>query len=228
MTNYRAVVRHVRYWRGAVHKWSTVYPFVGTLSVTNQGTALNAIFAMEQSILYPGTAPHSGGIWELAMYDQSSGGVPTFVQSKFDPDTPTAWVNYTGASWSPVATPVEQAAETSMVVTWAAGLSKSGKPVEFRKWYHQVPQATATPPVQDIAPAVITAIEAEITAGINIVGGLGAPMGSGGRFASLSPIVQPFYGNHQMPRGRRRKALVTASGRYTGPTVQVPDSVVAD
>lgn len=230
MTNYRIVVRHVRYWRGLPHKWSTVYPFVGTITSGNYGAAIAAIKTMEQSVCYALTGPVEGGIWEIALYNQSSGGVPQDIVTYFDPDTPGSWVAYTGSAWSAASEQLVPAAEVALGVRWAAGLSSSGKPVFFRKWYHAVPQVATAGATPDVSSANITTLVAALTTGINAVGGLGAPMGSGGRLAALTPVVSPFYENHQMPRGRRRKALVTAGGKYTGPSIQVPGEapVIAD
>jgi hypothetical protein len=228
MTDYRVVMRHVGYWRGNIHKWSTVYPFVGTIPSASYGTALSAIHAMEQAIGYNEPGTHNGGIWESQLYNHSSGGVPIAVVPYFDPTTVGSWIAYTGTAWAGVSQMPNTTLETAMDVRWPAGFSSSGKPVFFRKWYHAVPNNSSGPPVVDVAPANVALIVAQLEAGINIVGGLGAPMGRGGRLAALTPVVAPYFGNHQMPRGRRRKALVTASGRYTGPTIQGEPPVIAD
>jgi hypothetical protein len=96
--------------------------------------------------------------------------------------------------------------------------------VFFRKWFHAVPKATpASGGAIEVSAADVASL---VTAGTTLANclssGYGLSMGSSRRLAVNPPTVSSFYENHQMPRGRRRKALVTASGRYTGPTIEVP------
>lgn len=212
MTQYRIVTRHVRYWRGAIHRWSNVYPFVGTLTPGNYGAALNAMYTMEQALGFQhSSGATQGGCYELALYDQGTGGIPVAVQTKFPWATPGSWIAYTSSAWADKTIQYESVAEVAMSVEWPAGLSKSGKPVYFRKWYHSVPVGSGGGTADISAPNIAT-ITTALETGLNAVGGLGAPMGSGSRLAASTPIVNSFYCNHQMPRGRRRKAA--------SPTVQ--------
>lgn len=211
MTDYRIVTRHVRYWRGNVHKWSNVWPFTGTLSVGNYGTALDYMHDLEQSVNYPDPSGEGGGVWEIVLYDQAVGGVPVAVRTYFDPATPSAWIPYTGSWWTVTSVRLAEPAETALSVKWQGGYSRTGKPVYFRKWFHAVPITAALPGAPDVPTAQSTAIAADLTAQLNGIGGLGAPMGRGSRLASTSPIVDGFYGNHQMPRGRRKQPTKVAS-----------------
>jgi hypothetical protein len=225
VTDYRIVARHVRYWRGAVHKWSTVWPFTGTLSAANYSTALLKIHDLEQAVNW-GNAAIDGGLFETALYDQAVGGIPVAVQTYFDWTVPGAWIAYTPAiGWSVVPASQLAPAEVAILAEWKAGLSVRGKPVMFRKWFHSAPTPTLVPPAADITPANVTALQAVMTNNLGAIAALGAPMGRGGRLAAAQTIVRPFYGNHQMPRGRRRKALVSASGQYNGPSVQIPGPI---
>lgn len=225
MTNYRIVARHVRYWRGAIHKWSNVFPFSGTIASGSYPTAIDAIHTMLNSICYPAPGGGGGGVWEIAMYNQSSGGVPVSVASYFDPSNTASWIGYDGGAWGSLSSELDSVAETALQVEWLAGLSSSGKPVSFKKWFHAVPVNTSPPPTPDVSTGRVTSLTSAIETGMTTVGGLGAPLGNGSRLAATTPIIKTFYGNHQMPRGRRRAPLVTASGRYRGPSVEVPPPV---
>lgn len=223
MTDYRIVSRHVRYWRGSVHRWSTVWRFTGTITSANYASATAAIKTLEMGVNYPGISAKQGGIYEIAIYDHATGGVPVQTTTYFDWTNPTVWVDYTGVGWaSPHGVAVGNA-ETAILVEWAGGLSSSGKPVKFRKWFHMTPVTVATSGAADISPTDQSGLAAIINTQVAVVGGLGAPMGNGGRLAATTAVVNPHYGNHQMPRGRRRPALVSASGKYRGPSIVVPE-----
>nr|CRY97320.1 hypothetical protein [uncultured prokaryote] len=209
MTDYRMVARHVRYWRGLVHHWSTVWPFTGTLASGDWATAILAIQVLETGVCWGGGSAGAGGLYEIALYDQATGGVPIAVENYFDPDTPGDWVAYVGDAWPSGHTGFVSAAEVALQVEWRAGLSSSGKPVYFRKWFHSVPNGGGAGASVDVNGASQTAIEAYIQAQTSIVGGLGAPLGRGSRLAATTPTVAAAYGNHQMPRGRRRKLSTT-------------------
>lgn len=204
MTNYRIVSRHVRYWRGAIHKWSNVWPFTGTIATGSYATAIDHIHTLEQGVNYPDPSGGGGGLWEIALYNQASGGVAQAVATYFDPATPGAWIPYSGAGWLVSSVRLAEPAEAALSAKWQAGLSSSGKPVYFRKWFHAVPIVNALPGSADVSPAQATALMGIMTAELNAVGGLGAPMGNGARLAGTSGTVQSFYGNHQMPRGRKK------------------------
>lgn len=211
MSNYRVVVRHVRYWRSKIHKWSTVYQFSGTASSSNYPAIIAAIHSMEQDVLYPGNTPGQGAIWEIALYNSASGGVPVSVATYCDPATPSSWVDYLGAVWPDLTHVLETSAEVSLTCYWLAGLSVSGKPVRYRKWYHSVPVSTAVNGNADLASGTATAIKNRLQSGLATVSGLGLTLGSGSRLAGTTPTVQGDYGNHQMPRGRRRKPTKISS-----------------
>jgi hypothetical protein len=204
LVTYRAVCRHVRYWRGVVHHWSTVYQFVGTPSAGITLTDAQQVLAIDNAMLY-GTGPNAGGTYECAIYDQASGGVPLVTYTAFNPAAPASWLVGPGTAWPTTAAGLEKQAEVALQVTWAAGLSHSGKPVHLRKWYHMVPVASSTGGSADVLPAAVTALQAEAQAMNGVLGGKGLTLGtSSGRIAGLASVL-PFYGNHQMPRGRRRK-----------------------
>jgi hypothetical protein len=211
VTDYRIVSRHVRYWRGAIHKWSTVWPFTGTLTSGNYAAAIAATKTVEDATNYNKTAQVGGGIYEIALYDQAVGGVPVAVTTYFPWATPSSWIAYSAINWSARTFPLNPNAEAALQVEWAAGLSTSGKPVHFRKWFHSVPDESPTPGSPDFVAGDITGLSAGLVTYSNAMSALGAPMGRGGRLAAVTPNVRNFAGNHQMPRGRRRIALPAAA-----------------
>jgi hypothetical protein len=222
VTDYRIVSRHVRYWRGSVHRWSTVWRFTGTLASGNLGAATAAIKSLEDQVNYKGIGGNYGGCYEVAIYDHATGGIPIDTTTYFDWTTPGAWIQYTSTAWPVINEPVDSAAETAMAVQWHAGLSVTGKPVIFRKWFHAVPINVGAPASADIPGPTVISLQNAINTQVAAVGALGALMGTGGRLAATTCVVKPYYGSHQMPRGRRRRALVSASGAYHGPTINVP------
>lgn len=227
MTDYRLVARHVRYWRGVVHRWSTVYPLTGTIASGDYGTVIAALKTLEQGVNFqdPAPAPTRGGLYEIALYDQATGGVPIAVSTYFDWTTFAAWVPYTSAGWATAGRNYEAAAEVSLAVRWAAGLSRTGKPVYFRKWYHAVPTSSANG-TRDVGATDVTNLTGIFTAQMAVIGGKGALLGNGGRLAALSPTVELFYENHQMPRGRRRKG--STASVPSGAAVQGPFKILLD
>lgn len=227
MTDYRMVTRHVRYWRGSVHRWSNVYPLTGTISAGNYAAAIAAMYAMEQKVCYTPTAVVDGGLYEIALYDHASGGVPIAVNTYFPYATPGAWIPYTATAWDSHAYLTIPAAEVALQVEWPAGLSRSGKPVTFKKWYHSVPQPLTGPGTVDVTAASNASLVTALMTGMAAIGGLGILLGNSSRLAATTPVVRSFYGNHQMPRGRRRKPLSLAGGsaeRFPAGILIVPGS----
>lgn len=211
MGDYRMVVRHVRYWRGKPHKWSQVFPFTGSIASSNYGAAITALHSMVQKICYQPTAGTYGGNYAISLYNSATGGVPIATTVYFDSEVTASWLPYDGGSWGTHGLTTEAVAEVALGISWQAGLSSSGKPVYFRKWSHAVPISTAAPGTRDVSVAAAGGLSSDIVAGMNAIGALGLALGNGSRLAALTPIIEVFYENHQMPRGRRR--LVRAAAR---------------
>lgn len=221
MTDYRVVVRHVRYWRGAVHKWSTVYPLNGSVSSGDYASICDVAHTLDNGVCFPGSVGLAGGIYEVSLYNVATGGVPIAVHNYFDPDVPSAWLAYTGSGWPSGPTIVEPAAEVALQVEWNAGFSSSGKPVRFRKWYHAVPVADSSPGAPDLDSDQLTSLAAWLNVRVSSFAAYGAVLGNASRLASTTPQISPYYGNHQMPRGRKRKPLKVSSA-----TVKLPAGIL--
>nr|CRY96106.1 hypothetical protein [uncultured prokaryote] len=228
MTDYRFVVRHIGYWRGAPHTWTTSYGFTGSGGATPDAAACSTLLSKDSAMCYSSSSGSvQGGAYECEVY-ASGGGVPIASYVAFDHTTPSSWVAYSASAWATKTTSAENIMEVALLVEWPAGVSRTGKAVKFRKWFHAVKASSVTPPAHDVSTADVTALT---TGAMTLQSCLSTTYNlSLGNSRTLvgSPTVQPFYSNHQMPKGRRRKALVTAGGRYTGPTVDVPGPIEAD
>lgn len=204
MPQYRAVVRHVRYWRGAIHHWSTSYPFVGTGGSVPDATACQTLLNADNKMLYSTGSQH-GGTYACSFYNVSAGGAAIAEYTAFDPTSPTSWAAGSASVWPTSASALETQAEVALLVEWPAGVSRTGKPVKYRKWWHQVPVSSGVNGGQDVVAAAVTALQAQavVIQGC-LIGTYALALGSGSRSPG-TPVVSPYYGNHQMPRGRKRK-----------------------
>jgi hypothetical protein len=204
---YRVVVRNVRYWRGQIKRWQSVYPFIGTPSSALGLADAQAVFNAHSKMLWNGGATQ-GGPYEAAIYDQATGGVPIVVFTAFDYLTPGSWQAVAGSVWSGSGTSLGQPAEQALIVEWAAGLSKSGKPVTLKKFYHQVKPSAAIGAAPDVSVGDVAQLGLAANQLAACLAGKGLSLGSpSGRFAG-SAKIKNYYGNHQMARGRRRKTPV--------------------
>lgn len=221
MPTIRAVVRHVGYWRGVVHKWSTVYHFSGVATVDWSASDCNSIRTLDDEMCY-GPSVRDGGTYEALIYNSVSGGVPVATDTTFDPDDTGVWPGFAGTRWTGEEIDAVVPREVALLVHWSAGLSSSGKTVQLRKWWHAVPDTDVEPGLPDISATPAAGLLTGATALTNCFASHGYTMSSGsGRLAGAA-TVETYFNNHQMPRGRRRRALVTSSGHYTGPTLTIP------
>jgi hypothetical protein len=225
MGNYRGVVRHVRYWRGNIHRWSTVYNFTGSGSyVPGTADAHNLLLA-DAKLCYPAGAVDQG-IYECQIYNNATGGTAIATYTNADWENPATWIPPGGTGWTTTGLGFNANAETALVVEWAAGSSSSGKPVTLRKWYHSVPGSEVVGNGTQISGTDITSLTAAAQSLVGVFAANGLVLSSAsGRLAGVAKVL-PYFGNHQMPKGRKRKPLVTAGGRYTGPTVVIPDGLL--
>nr|CRY96108.1 hypothetical protein [uncultured prokaryote] len=215
MANYRIQVEHARYWRGQPHRWSTVYHFnLAAARAPIDASACDAFAAAEKPLLYPGGTT-SNGISSISIYGPS-GGTPIAAKTYFDWHVPASWVNAgIGAAWTGASGPLATA-EVALVVKSPTQLSRTGKPVFLRKWYHGVP-AINDGATAEVTSSQITAITAAFVAlGSSLTATYGLVYASPSGAVPGTPTVQPFFGNHQMPRGRKRK-VVTIDGKQYVP-----------
>jgi hypothetical protein len=210
MAQYRAIVEHVRHWRGGIHRWSTSYLMTGSLTAPLDATACQTLMLADNKMLYQKSSGVDGSAYKCSIY-AASGGVPIASYTAFDWETPASWTPVVGSVWTAAATACDAVAETACLVEWPAGLSSTGKPVKFRKWYHQVPPSAAAGGAVDILSAQVTALNTQANAiSVCLYSGYGIALGTAGRLPG-TPVTSPFYGNHQMPRGRRKKTTTSTA-----------------
>nr|CRY96080.1 hypothetical protein [uncultured prokaryote] len=217
MSDYRGIVKHVSYWRGIVHRWSTSYSLTAAGSPVIDTAACEILLSNDDLMCF-GQSAADGGTYECAIYN-AGGGTPLATYTAFDYETPSTWILHAGAATWDVAETInsDTGLESALVVDWPAGVSKSGKPVAFRKWFHAVPQSGTAPKTPDVPAASLTKLQAQAAAlQVCLTSGYGLNLGNAGRVAG-SPVVSAYYGNHQMPRGRRRKkvTLSTPNGKIS-------------
>jgi hypothetical protein len=204
--NYKAVIIQGRYWRGQPHRWTSVYPYVGTAALS--GTTIVSALATQQQKVGWG-ASTEGVIAEVSLYDEAIGGVPVETNTWCDPKDPGTWssgVAYTGSAYALTGSHImEPVAESAVLLEWAGGFSRTGKPVRFRKFIHAIPNSLADVGADDLSAGSITGLTAAANGFTTLLSAHGLQMGWGGRLAGAAS-VSPYYANHQMPRGRRRKS----------------------
>lgn len=207
MPGVRFQVVHVRYWRGLIHRWSTDYQYNGSPSSSITAADCQTMLTADDKMCYGGGLAANGGTASCAAYS-SSGGVPLATYVAFDADTPASWIPYSGTAWGTTTGFVfNQVAEPALLVEWAGGLSSTGKPVKFRKFYHAVPNPGTTGSSSQVPSSSQTSLAAQATSMIGLFGSKGLVMGTpAGRLAGTAS-VSPYYAAHQLVRGRRRKTL---------------------
>lgn len=210
MGQYRAVVRNVRYWRGAPKTWSCSYEFTGTLSGTLGTSDAQAVFNAHSKLCY-NAGSTNGGPYRCDIYDQNAGGIAIASYVAFDPSVVANWAPPPGSVWGGVpGTTVNEPAEGALLVEWAGGLSSSGKPVKFKKFIHQAKGVASAAGAPDVSASDVTALTAAANAVTGTLGSKGLTLGVGGRLAGAAS-VKNYYVNHQLVRGRRRRVTSAAA-----------------
>lgn len=219
MGQYRMIVKHVAYWRGEIHKWSNSFQFQGTAAAPT-ATDCQTLLTAVKTMCFSDTSSSAafGGAYECVAYN-ASGGAPLATYVAFDWTTPATWIPYNSTAWPSAGTVPDSSLEVALLVEWPAGLSSTGKPVQFRKWFHAVPQSTAAAPGQvDIASAKVTALTAAAVTLTNCLASSHLLLSTGARYAG-TPVVSPYYANHQMPKGRKRKLTKISLSGGSGFTI---------
>ena len=209
MAQYRYQAVSVGMWRGKIKRWNTTM----YRSLAGQESGFKA--ALQKSgWKNPGDVlgACSGGVASIAVYNVA-GGAPISKQVYFDWQVPSTWVPYTSEFWAAVdpGTLLDAAGESAIIVVGhLPGLSSSGKPISTRKYLHAVPSRTAAA-FGD--PDVDAATQAAFAAGW---AGL---MGSSKGATPTTITVEPYYGNHQRVRGRRRTVNSIAAQSFSAGVV---------
>lgn len=206
MAVYRYQVVCVGMWRGKIKRWNTTLHMPSTSSTT---TVKNAFQACGWPNPGDAVGDCSGGVASITIY-ASSGGAPISQTTYFDWQVPSTWIPYTGSAWSGVdpATPVDASGESALVVVGnMAAKSSSGKPVKTRKFLHAIPSRTETDyTLPDIDSTSLAALKLAFPVTL-----LSSPSG----VQPSSSDIEPYYGNHQRVRGRRRTTNQVAAQAFS-------------
>nr|CRY97311.1 hypothetical protein [uncultured prokaryote] len=205
-TNYGLVIRHSSWWRGNQHRWSCVYPYVSTGSPVGLSEAgiLGAVQA-HADIVWMGPDNDQGNLYEAEFYNLDAGGsalltVAYGVQEDYGSGLEC------GAAWENQTVLKQSTAEVALLLEWDGGLSRTGKPVTFRKFIHGVQVSNAADGGNDITSTTEAAITTRMTTIQNHFVDDNLALGNTRRLAGTNNGPSVRYYNHQMPRGRRRKS----------------------
>src|SRR5579859_3467906 len=125
-SNFAFVVRHCSFWRGNVHRWSTVYPFVNTgegSSMTDAG--LDTMAHEDAAWCYFGPDGDQGAVYAVDFYSLDVGGSPLLSKTYADASNPNSGTVPSGTDWTVGGALAETNLECSMLVEWSGGLGKT-------------------------------------------------------------------------------------------------------
>jgi hypothetical protein len=183
---------------------------VGTAGASFTSADAQALLTADDKMCWA-SANAQGGSYEAQIYNGASGGVPIAAYVAFDWTAPGTWIKHSGTAWGGVSGSMASPAEAALLVKWAGGFSTSGKPVSFRKWYHAVPVSSVGDTGQDVTSSSLTSLQTAAQSIVGVFGSKGLTLGSpSGRLAGTAS-VDPYYNNHQMSRGRKRKVVASAA-----------------
>lgn len=206
MAVYRYQVVSVGLWRGKIKRWNTTLHSGNT----TQTTPIRTLF-QRSGYKAAGDVEGdcSGGVASIIVYN-AAGGPPISRTDYFDWQVPSTWIPYTGEAWSdvPEGTPVDASGESAvLIVGHLPGLSSTGKPMTTRKYLHAIPSRSSA----DYAdPDVLEATQTKLL-GYWTSGYMQSPAG----ITPTSVSVEPYYGNHQRVRGRRRSTRQVAGQAFS-------------
>jgi hypothetical protein len=205
------------YWRGINTQYSNRYYLSG--GNPTEGVALSAIADLHriENLIFPAVAAGAGvGFVEGKAYNSTPGPPIEVIDYNSSGAIATA-TGFTGTviSGTPIqyANTIEVCLETRMLML---GLSTTGKPIYTRKFFRgwsyldedEFESTSQIPvPIQTAMNALILPWQTGLATSFVTV------VGTDGRTASAAqpPTVQPFLGNHQKPRGKKRKTAASSS-----------------
>lgn len=199
------------YWRGILTKWNNRYILSGVDPSASDATAtINALKGIEDNIHPEVPAGGAIGFLEGRAYS-GSGGAPIATVTYGAAGVATGQTGFAGPGLTTPVQPVFGPMEVCLDIRVPlAGLSSRGKPVFCRKYIRGwgITDFDGSGAAQ-LPSDWITAIEGFVAPWHT---GLGpnsyVVIGRSGRQPSGAPVCEPFLGNHQKPRGRKRKATV--------------------
>jgi hypothetical protein len=212
-------------WRVGFHKWGlTGNHSGGSFDATDAQTFMTGAaspFALSFAPFINPLVPSSGGgqsntVVRAAYYDGINS-APVW-EASYDSVTPApTHLQPLGTAWQHIGSAiVNDALEVCVVIEARVGTSVKNKPVFVRKYIHGVPTGninvnTEGLPIYEFASEATTAAQAMGDGSWFGSRVYVSPKGSQAPAASYVPLESP--GNHQMPRGRKRKTAAVASGQ---------------
>lgn len=210
MAIYRYQAVSVGMWRGKIKRWNTTFHLSNSTSTT---TIHDRMLHTGWKVAGDVSGACSGGLASISIYN-ATGGAPIAQTVYFDWQTPSTWIPYDGTYWASIdpATPLDASGESAVVVVGQLpGLSKTGKPMTTRKYFHAIPSRTATGYTDpDVPSAVATLLETWWPPSL-----LMSPSG----ITPTATVCEEWYGNHQRVRGRRRTTNQVAAQSFSAGVV---------
>lgn len=184
---------------------------------------LDLMATLDANLCFFGQHNDQGAIFQVDFYSKDLGGAPLLSKVYADWLNPSSGTLPPSAYWGSKVAVCNQPLESALVVEWDGGLGRTGKPVKFRKFYHAIPVSTAEDGGADITPTDVTGLQELANTIQTAFTDFDLLMGNTRRLAGTAE-VSANYGNHQMPRGRRHKKLVTSSFKPGSYVVVSPPS----
>lgn len=199
-------------WRSGLHLWHLVGNHSGSsFTAADAQTFMEGAESPMALSFAPFICPTTSTIERSAYYNgQDSAPIFTRTYSSGSP-APTA-IHPTGAALSEDTTGQEPL-EVCVMLEAQAGLSTRSKPVYMRKYIHAICVGNLTPGTDGVPNWVFTADAAAAATAMGDGSWFGnrvycSPSGRQPATNDWAAIVVP--GNHQMPRGRKRKTAATS------------------
>jgi hypothetical protein len=205
------------YWRGQQHLFQNAYWISGNPGASDMAAVIAELQSIENAV-FP-TVGGGIGVGFVRAKGYSPGTGPALVEVDYNesesPGTATGFTGppfpaYYSLNWTNT---LEVCLE---VVTPLSGTSSRGKPVSNRKYFRgfgaTVAEDQRVTPIdaRDLAVIAATCLpwKTGMTPSNYVV------IGKSGRQASGVPTAQNFLGNHQVPRGRKKKVSSSASSSF--------------
>lgn len=196
------------YWRGAAKTFQNSYWISGNPSASDFESVIDALQQIENKVFPRVNSGLGVGFVSAAGYSPGTG--PAAVEVPYNPSlaagSATGFLGPTGGyDFLTFATTLESCLETRMPLE---GVSSRGKPVYCRKYFRGIYAGSA----DDVTNEPIGAADLSVIASTILPWktGMGTNdyvvIGASGRQASAAPTAQPYIGNHQVPRGKKKKA----------------------
>jgi hypothetical protein len=202
------------FWRGAPKTFVNRYVMSGSQPAASDATTvISALKGIEDQV-YPQIGAGQGyGFVQGRAYPSGKG--TFFAKVDYNPSKAQASsTGYAGIQSGQTLVEIADTIEVCLIAeTRLQGQSSTGKAMYLRKYFRGISGRTqGAEPGADLPPGTVAAIEGVIAPWRTGVGASNwVVIGNSGEQAAAAPTVQPFLGNHQVPRGKKRKASTKSS-----------------